>query len=110
MALRIDTQEGALGSLDDMRVRVEFRLVAGLEVVTLPDTHSLSDKPWVADSLGDIPVVGDYLLLPVPDTDGNRAGTGGPGYKVAGRHIDFGPFVNEGQRIICTVLLETEPV
>jgi hypothetical protein len=106
MALRIDKQEGPLGSLDEMRIQVNFKQRNGGEMITTPDSKNLNENPWVADSFADLPSAGDYLVLPVFGKEEEKPTMSGA-YKVVGRHIDFEAFVNSGQRIICTILLET---
>jgi len=104
MALRIDKHEGK-GSLNDMLIQVEFKHLNGVEIVKTPDTRSINENAWIADSIGDLPCVGDWIVLPdFRDQEEIRSSING--YKVVGRHIDFSSFAKKGERICCTVLVE----
>lgn len=105
MALCIDKQEGISGNQDEKRVQVVFKHLNGVEIIKTPDTESINESPWLADSIGDVPCVGDWIVLP-DFRDNKEMPSSANGYKVVGRHIDFGAFVSMGKRIICTVLVE----
>jgi hypothetical protein len=101
MAFKIDTSTAA----EEMKIEVVFKHLNGVEIIKTPDPESINEKPWLVDSLGDLPCAGDWIVL--PDFRNNEEMQSSVnGYKVVGRHIDFSNFAGKGARIYCTVLVE----
>ena len=101
MALKIDKKEGSVGSLDEMRIRVVFKNSNGLEI----GSDDASENLWVADAIGDLPCVGDYITLSNTNKEPNTVTTQS-NYKVSARYIDLNGFIKNGDRIVCTIKLE----
>lgn len=105
MALCIDKQEGASGNTDEQKIRVVFKHLNGVEIIKTPDTESINASPWIAGSIGDLPCVGDWIVLP-DFRNKEEIPSSINGYKVVGRHIDFGALASKGEPIYCTILVE----
>jgi hypothetical protein len=103
MALKINQHESAVGSQEEMRVQVMFRHSSDMEAGGNNDSNHLNEILWLADSIGDLPCTGDFIILPDAGTEGDASRNG---YKIIRRYIDFEPFVKNGGRIVCTILVE----
>lgn len=106
MALKIDKQEGSLSSLEEMRIHVVFQSASGQIVGnTKVQSDEQNETIWVADSIGDLPCTGDFVVL----TDLNTTQDKEPSknsFKVLSRSIDFSAFASNNGRIVCTIKVE----
>ncbi len=104
MALKIDRQEGSLSSLDEMRIQVIFQHSDGSSINDISNEHA-----WVADSISDLPSIGDHVVLN-NNVSNSEATPTKNNYKVVSRNIDFSNFSNSDGRIICTLGLDNAGV
>lgn len=107
MALKINQQngDGALSSLDEMRIQIVFRFINN--AAAHPEEEP-NGNIWLADNIGDIPLVGDYIplvgdYLILPEAEKKSCVSGHS--QVVAREINLESFA-KGERIVCTLSLE----